>query len=74
MNNIQEIKRKICHSSEYCDKEDLIAILNFLKREHLNSSLFNQCSDGIRIDLDKISDKIIIKLYEFIEYRTKNKN
>ena len=74
MNNIQEIKRKIINNSIYCDREDLIAILNFLKSEHINSKLFVQNSDGIRINLDAISENIILKLHTFIEYRTKNKN
>ena len=35
---------------------------NFLKREHIDANLFKQNSDGIRINLDKLDENIIIKL------------
>lgn len=67
--NLDDIKINICNRCLQFDKEILISILNFLKREHIDSKLFIQNSDGIRINLDKLNDTIIIKLFNFIEYK-----
>ncbi len=67
--NLDDIKINICNRCLQFDKEILISILNFLKREHIDSKLLIQNSDGIRINLDKLNDKIIIKLNNFIEYK-----
>jgi len=71
--NIVNIKQYICKICLELDKTDLKSILNFLKREHLDNNLFNQNYDGIKINLDLIDDKIIYKLYEFIQFKISNK-
>lgn len=68
-NNIDNIKQNICHRCMQFNKETLISILNFLKREHIDANLFKQNSDGIRINLDKLDDSIIIKLNNYVEYK-----
>ena len=69
LTNLDNIKLNICNRCLQFDKDILISILNFLKREHIDSKLFIQNSDGIRINLDKFNDPIIIKLNNFIEYK-----
>ncbi len=68
-NKIDNIKQIICHRCTQFNKETLISILNFLKKEHVNSNLFKQNSDGVRINLDDLEDSIILKLYNYVEYK-----
>jgi uncharacterized protein YihD (DUF1040 family) len=72
MNDIYSIKQKICTACSYFDKEKNISVLNFLQKLHINPDLIQQNSDGIRIDLDKLSDEIIIKLDKYIDYKMKD--
>jgi hypothetical protein len=68
-NNIDIIKQNICHRCLQFNKETLISILNFLKREHIDSNLFKQNSDGVRINLDRLNNSIIHKLNNYVEYK-----
>ena len=72
--NIISIKQDICKVCLELDKEDLKSILNFLKREHLDSNLFNQNYDGIKINLDLLNDNIVYKLYNYIQFKISSKN
>lgn len=67
--NIDIIKQNICHRCLQFNKDTLLSILNFLKKEHIDSKLFKQNSDGVRINLDKLDDTTIIKLNNYVEYK-----
>ena len=71
-NDINQIKQYICKVCLELDKTDLISILNFLKKEHVDNSFFNQNNDGIKINLDLFKDDLILKLYKYIKFRTSN--
>lgn len=68
-NKMDNIKQIICHRCVQFNKDTLISILNFLKKEHVNSKLFKQNSDGVRINLDDLDDTIILKLYNYVDYK-----
>lgn len=68
-NSIYVIKQNICRRCLELNTDILKSILNFLKKEYVDNKLFNKCSDGIRINLDNLDNKIIIKLNDFIEYK-----
>ena len=70
--DINQIKQYICKVCLELDKTDLISILNFLKKEHVDNSFFNQNNDGIKINLDLFKDDLILKLYKYIKFRTSN--
>jgi hypothetical protein len=70
--DIVEVKQYICNICLELDKPNLISILNFLKKEHIDVKLFNQNNDGIKINLDLINDDLIIKLYNYIKYKLSN--
>ena len=72
-NNLQKYKQYICNICLESNKEDLISVLNFLKKHHIDDKLLNQNNDGIKIDLDKLDDDLINKLYEYILYKNKTK-
>lgn len=67
--SLDNIKQNICHRCLQFNKETLISILNFLKREHLDLNIFKQNSDGIRINLDNLDNTIIYKLNNYVEYK-----
>ena len=67
--DISQIKQYICNVCLELDKTNLISILNFLKKEHIDIKYFNQNNDGIKINLDLIDDKLNIKLYNYIKYK-----
>jgi hypothetical protein len=67
--DISQIKQYICNVCLELDKNNLISILNFLKKEHIDIKYFNQNNDGIKINLDLIDDKLNIKLYNYIKYK-----
>ena len=67
--NIDIIKQNICHRCLQFNKDTLLSILNFLKKEHIDSKLFKQNSDGVRVNLDKLDDNTIIKLNNYVEYK-----
>lgn len=69
MNNLDLIKQDICHRCLQFNKEILISILNFLKKEHIDINLLKQNSDGMRINLDKLDDNLILKLNSYVEYK-----
>ena len=70
--DILQIKQYICNICLELDKQNLISILNFLKKEHIDVKYFNQNNDGIKINLDLIDDILIIKLYNYIKYKLAN--
>ena len=67
--DITQIKQYICKVCLELDKTNLLSILNFLKREHVENSLFNQNNDGIKINLDLLDDTINLKLFKYIKYK-----
>lgn len=71
-NNISYIKQYICKVCLELDKTNLISILNFLKKEHVDNSIFNQNNDGIKINLDNLDDKLILKLYKYVKFKNSN--
>jgi S-adenosylmethionine synthetase len=70
--DILQVKQYICNICLELDKSNLISILNFLKKEHVDVKYFNQNNDGIKINLDLIDDILIIKLYNYIKYKLAN--
>ena len=70
--DVLQIKQYICNICLELDKPNLISILNFLKKEHVDVKLFNQNNDGIKINLDLINDNLINKLYNYIKYKLAN--
>lgn len=69
VNTVSEKKRYICDACLTMCKEDLISILNFLVREHVSCSRFSQNLDGLKIDLNGVSDSVVERLYNFIQYK-----
>jgi hypothetical protein len=67
--DILHIKQYICKICLELDKPNLISVLNFLKKEHIENSFFNQNNDGIKINLDLLDDSINLKLYNYIKYK-----
>jgi len=77
MNSIEDIdniKQYICKICLELDKSNLISILNFLKKEHINNNIFNQNSDGIRINLDELDNEIILKLNNYVQFKLNEEN
>jgi hypothetical protein len=70
--DIIQIKQYICKVCLELDKANLISILNFLKKEHIENNLLNQNNDGIKVNLDLISDEFNLKLYKYIKYKLSN--
>jgi hypothetical protein len=70
--NLEFTKQNICQRCLEFDKDTLISILNFLKKEHIDLNLFKQNYDGIRINLDKLSSTMILKLNNYVEYKLNN--
>lgn len=70
--DIVQIKQYICKVCLELDKANLISILNFLKKEHIENNLLNQNNDGIKVNLDLISDEFNMKLYKYIKYKLSN--
>jgi hypothetical protein len=64
-----EKKRFICDSCLTMTKEELVEVLNFLHREHVTEKLFSQNKDGIKINLNKVDDHVIDRLYNFVDYK-----
>ena len=71
-NDITHIKQYICKICLELDKPNLISILNFLKKEHVDNSIFNQNNDGIKINLDNLDDQLILKLYKYVKFKSSN--
>lgn len=70
--DILQIKQDICKICLELDKPNLISVLNFLKKEHIDNNRFNQNNDGIRINLDSIDNNLNIKLLHYIKYKLSN--
>ena len=69
MDESTTIKQNIIKICSEFDRENLISILNFLQNEHIEQKNIIQNNDGIRINLDKLSDEINMKLYNFIQFK-----
>lgn len=67
--DITYIKQYICKICLEMDKPNLVSILNFLKKEHVDTNLFNQNNDGIKINLDLLNDQTNVKLFNYIKYK-----
>jgi hypothetical protein len=70
--DILQIKQDICKICLELDKPNLISVLNFLKKEHIDNNRFNQNNDGIRINLDSIDNNLNRKLLHYIKYKLSN--
>ena len=71
-NDITYIKQYICKICLELDKSNLISILNFLKKEHVDNNIFNQNNDGIKINLDSLDDELILKLFKYVKFKSCN--
>lgn len=71
-NDITHVKQYICKICLELDKQNLISILNFLKKEHVDNNIFNQNNDGIKINLDSLDDELILKLYKYVKFKSAN--
>ena len=71
-NDISYVKQYICKICLELDRLNLISILNFLKKEHVDNSIFNQNNDGIKINLDILDDVLIFKLYKYLKFKISN--
>lgn len=71
-NDIIYVKQYICKICLELDKPYLISILNFLKKEHVDNSIFNQVNDGIKINLDILDDALNFKLYNYLKFKISN--
>lgn len=69
-----EKKRVICDSCLTMNKDELVDVLNFLHREHVDHKLFSQNKDGIKINLNKLDDNVVERLFNFINYKITNTN
>jgi hypothetical protein len=70
--DITFVKQYICRVCLELNKQDLISILNFLKKEHVENNIFNQNNDGIKINLDILDNELIFKLYEYVKFKSSN--
>ena len=70
--DILQIKQHICKICLELDKPNLISVLNFLKKEHIETTFFNQTNDGIKINLDTLDNNVNKKLYDYIKYKLSN--
>jgi hypothetical protein len=66
---IANVKRYICDTCINMTRKELVDILNFLHREHVDERLFSQNLDGIKIDLNSVPENIIETLYNYIQYK-----
>lgn len=62
--SILEKKRTIIKAALQLTKPDLIALLSMLINDNVDCVVEN--ADGCRVNLDKLNNHIIIKLYEYI--------
>mgnify|MGYP000710469968 CR=1 FL=1 len=69
MQDIENIKQNIIKICSEFEKDNLISILNFLQKEHLDKKYIKQNNDGIRINLDSLSNELIYKLYNYINFK-----
>jgi transcriptional regulator of heat shock response len=72
--DINQIKQNIIKTCSEFDREKLISVLNFLQNEHMDKKNINQNNDGIRINLDKLNNDLIYKLYDFIQFKLNEDN
>jgi len=69
MDEITTIKQTIIKTCSEFNRDNLISVLNFLQNEHIEKENINQNNDGIRINLDNLSDDLNTKLYNFIQFK-----
>jgi hypothetical protein len=72
--DINQIRQNIIKTCSEFDREKLISVLNFLQNEHMDKKNINQNNDGIRINLDKLNNDLIYKLYDFIQFKLNEDN
>lgn len=69
--DIHTCKQKICDLCMSMERKDLVDILVFLKQQQqLPDKLFNQNCDGIKVNLDLVSDSVIYSLYNYVIYKS----
>lgn len=66
--NINSLKRYICDNIYELNKENKISIYCFLKNKMIDEFII-QNSDGIRIDINNLNEKLINELYNLIKYK-----
>ena len=69
MDEITTIKQTIIKTCSEFNRDNLISVLNFLQNENIEKKNINQNNDGIRINLDNLSDDLNTKLYNFIQFK-----
>lgn len=69
MSDIENIKQNIIKICSEFERDNLISILNFLQKEHVDKKYIKQNNDGIRINLDYLSNELIEKLYNYINFK-----
>lgn len=69
MDEITTIKQTIIKTCSEFNRDNLISVLNFLQNEHIEKKNINQNNDGIRINLDNLSDDLNTKLYHFVQFK-----
>ena len=69
MSDIENIKQNIIKICSEFERDNLISILNFLQKEHVDKKYIKQNNDGIRINLDYLSNELIDKLYNYINFK-----
>ena len=68
--DIHMYKQKICDLCLSMETKDLVDVLVFLKQQQqLPNKLFNQNCDGIKINLDLVSDSVVYNLYRYVIYK-----
>jgi hypothetical protein len=66
--NINTFKKYIRDNVFELNKENKINIYIFLKNKMIDDHII-QNADGVRIDLNNLSDNLIIELYNLIKYK-----
>lgn len=74
MTDIENIKQNIIKICSEFERDNLISVLNFLQKEHVEKKYIKQNNDGIRINLDYLSDELIYKLYNYINFKLEEDN
>lgn len=69
MDDINIVKQNIIKICSEFDQNNLISVLNFLRNEHMDIKNIHQNHDGIRINLDHLSNELNYKLYNFIQFK-----
>lgn len=60
-------KQFICSQIVHLDRKEKIHVLEIIMSSDKNK--LETCSDGTRVNLNRISNKIILEIYNYINYR-----